>query len=454
METSLHPTASAMSYEEASAYLGSLQFFRIKLGLDTMRQLLQELGAPQERLRVIHIAGTNGKGSVGATLRTLLTQAGYRAGFYSSPHLVDVRERFTLDGALISKDDFAAQMSMLRALFARTGLQATYFECTTLLALNWFAGQQVDVAILETGLGGRLDATNLVRPMVSVITDISRDHEQYLGADIKSIAAEKAGIIKAGVPVVFSGRSAGAVEVIEDFCTRLGSTLYLLGRDFFANHGGQDGESGDGLLNYTGIHGQSWQQLPLALPGAHQVVNASLALAALDLLTDTFPISAEDIRAGLARVRWPGRMEYIGVGIGVGQAQGRRQFLLEGAHNEAGVQALCVNLRSREAGRRMVLVWGNMADKDMGSIRRELFAMAALIILTQAENERSATPQALWQTLNDEEREKTCCIVPAEDALRAAMTSTTEADLICVAGSLYLVGRARNFLVPENEAAA
>lgn len=430
----------AMSYQEACTYLDSLQFFRIKLGLETMRLLLQELGAPQQHLRIIHIAGTNGKGSVGATLATVLSQAGYRAGFYSSPHLVDVRERFAIGGMLISKEEFSAQMGMLHDLFERTGLHPTYFECTTLLALNWFAVKKVDVAILETGLGGRLDATNVVQSLVSVITDISRDHEQYLGSDIASIAAEKAGIIKPGVPVVFSGRSEGSTAVIASFCERLGSKLYLLGRDFFA-------EGGDGHLNYTGIHAQSWRGLSLALAGRHQIVNASLALAALDVLASSFPVSSDDIRTALARVRWPGRMEYLQVTC----QHSTRRFLLEGAHNEAGIQALCATLEAREAGKRIFLVWGNMADKHMHSARSQLFARAEAIILTQAENKRSASPQVLWESLEMAEQQKSRCIVSVQEALQAAMAQSGEQDLICVAGSLYLVGRARSVLVPEEK---
>ena len=437
-EQDITAAASYGRYEKAWAYLNSLQFFRIKLGLATMNKLLEGLGQPQERLRCVHIAGTNGKGSVAITLATLLAEAGFRVGLYTSPHLVDVRERFVIDGVPINKEAFSSQIEALRRLFDQSGLQPTYFECTTLLALNWFAKEQVDVAILETGLGGRLDATNVVTPMVSVITDISRDHEQYLGADIASIAAEKAGIIKPGVPVVFSGRSNGSIEVIEDFAKRLGSRLYLLGRDFRA-------KGGDGQLNYTGIEGQNWQKLPLGLVGAHQVVNAGLALATLEILAASFPVSPEQIRKGLAKVRWPGRMEYLSSPY----QNSSRHILLEGAHNEAGVQALCASLISRETGREIILVWGNMADKHMQEARSTLFALASHIILTQAEKERSATPQALWQSLNPQERNKARRIISVEEALIAALELADSTALICVAGSLHLVGRARNFLSPE-----
>lgn len=431
-----HTTAGAEArYRQASAYLEGLQFFRIKLGLATMTRLLQELGQPQRRLRCIHIAGTNGKGSVGATLSTLLSRGGYCSGFYSSPHLVEVRERFTIDGRPIPQEEFSDQMAILQELSRRTGLQPTYFECTTLLALNWFAARKVDVAILETGLGGRLDATNVVDPMVSVITDISRDHEQYLGTDIRAIAAEKAGIVKAGVPVVCSGRTGASAEVIASFCHKLGSRLLLFGRDFSAR-----GEKG--RFDYSGIHGAQWRDLPLALAGAHQVVNTALALATLELVAADFPLDVETIRAGLARVCWPGRMEYLHLACG----QGRRRILLEGAHNEAGVQALCASLEALEPGRRIVLLWGNMADKHLSAARSRLFAAAERIFLTRVDGERSAAPGAIWQELSPEERGRARCLDCAEEALQAALDAAGEEDLVCVAGSLYLVGRIRHAL--------
>ncbi len=423
------------SYQEACTYLEGLQFFRIKLGLASMTRLLQELGQPQQRLRCIHIAGTNGKGSVGATLSTLLTRGGYRTAFYSSPHLVDVRERFTINGLPISKEEFSDQMALLQALFLRTGLTPTYFECTTLLALNWFAARKVEVAILETGLGGRLDATNVVVPMVSVITDISRDHEQYLGTEIEDIAAEKAGIIKAGIPVVFSGRTGSSTEVITSFCKRLNSRLLLFGRDFFA-------EGGDGYFSYRGVGDTRWRVLPLALAGAHQVVNTAVALAALELVAAYCPLQPEDVRAGLAQVRWPGRME----SQSIVSRYGTRRILLDGAHNEAGVQALCASLARREAGRRIVLVWGNMADKNLTAARSQLFAVADSIFLTRVAGERSAVPENLWQDLSAEEQDKSRCLDDVEEALQAAMEGAGQEDLICVAGSLYLVGRVRHIL--------
>lgn len=422
-----------MNFSEACAFLDSLQMFRIRLGLETMQRLLEALDHPEQRLTCIHIAGTNGKGSTAATLYTLLTQAGFRAGLYTSPHLASVRERFALGGALITEAEFAAQMSALTAVFARTGLTPTWFECATLLAFRWFAERQAEVVVLETGLGGRLDATNVVHPLVSVITDISRDHEACLGADIREIAAEKAGIVKSGVPVVCAGQTGESADVIAEFCTRLGSPLFLLGRDFFA-------EPAPGGLHYRGLCGQNLQNLPLALAGAHQVRNAALALAALDVVQGTFPVGAVERRSGLAAVRWPGRMEYL-------EAQGRH-LVLDGAHNEAGLETLLTALQEREAGRRLVLLWGNMADKQFSEARHRLFARVAVVVLTRAETQRSIRPEELLHGLPPEEQAKCRCVEPVTAALTTALEATGPDDLLCVAGSLYLVGQVRALLLP------
>ncbi|WP_417912244.1 bifunctional folylpolyglutamate synthase/dihydrofolate synthase, partial [Candidatus Electronema sp. TJ] len=189
-----------MNYQQAQQFLDQLQLFKIKLGLDSMQHFLARLGDPQQQLRCVHIAGTNGKGSVGAALHSMLAAAGYKTGLYTSPHLSSVRERFQINGAYISKEDFARLAGRIESVL--DGRQITYFECTTALALLWFAEQQTDFVVLEVGMGGRLDATNVITPLVSVITNVSMDHEQHLGDTLAKIAAEKAGIIKTGVPVV------------------------------------------------------------------------------------------------------------------------------------------------------------------------------------------------------------------------------------------------------------
>ena len=427
-----------MNYQEALAYLDKLQFFKIKLGLETTENLLAELGSPQDQLKIIHIAGTNGKGSVGANLLAILSAAGYRTGFYSSPHLSSVRERFRIGEDYIPETSFAQLITRLQTLLA--GRQTpTYFEFTTILALLWFQEEKTDVVILETGMGGRLDATNVVTPLVSIITDISRDHEQYLGTTLTEIAGEKAGIIKPKVPVVFSGRSAEVVSVIRQRCQEQNSPLYLHGLHFSGQH------NNNGTLDYDPINGSPRTNLPLMLAGAHQAINTSLALAALELLESGFPISRQALMDGLHQVRWPGRMELLTL-----DAHGNKvSFLLDGAHNQAGVEALHLTLTQGYPRKRLLLVWGNMQDKQIQPAMLELMMLAAEIIFTQAESLRSASPAALYEQLPEPARAIARCTDTVEQALEMATASAAPDDLICVAGSLYLVGRIRQLLRGE-----
>lgn len=425
-----------MTYEEACDWLNQHQFFTIKLGLETTGSLLAELGNPQETCSIIHIAGTNGKGSVGATLLSVLHAGGYRTGFYSSPHLSSVRERFRIGTTLISESEFTALIRRL-ADFLGDRPHPTYFELTTILALLWFAEQQAEVVILETGLGGRLDATNVVTPLLSIITDISRDHEQYLGTTIEAIAGEKAGIIKPGGAVVFSGREKNALPVIADRCRETDSPLLLFGRDF-------QGQAAQEGIRHIALDGAS-HHYPLQLQGEHQVINTSLALAALEWLAPALPLNDEQIRTGLRHVHWPGRMECVSLVY-----QGKQlRVLFDGAHNEAGVRQLCRSLTEGYPRKRLLLVWGNMTDKSIYSSLTTLAAHSDVLILTRVESERAAPPQTILAQLPLEVQTRTICLEPMEAAINRAQQMAEEDDLICVAGSLYLVGGIRSLLVAE-----
>lgn len=424
-----------MDFTRAELWLDQLQQFKIKLGISSTEKLLKELGQPQGSFPVIHIAGTNGKGSVGAILHALLTAAGFKSGFFSSPHLTTVRERFSINGVCMDKKVFSRLVSRIAQLVDGMS-HPTYFECTTLLALLWFAEARVDIAILETGMGGRLDATNVVTPLVSIITSISLDHQQHLGSTIESIAAEKAGIIKPRIPVVCAGNDARATAVIAERCRRLESPLLLHGRDFFTR------PSASGRFSYRAAN-QTWgADLPLPLAGAHQAVNAGLALAALEILAGQFPVPEPVLRAGLGRVRWPGRLELFSIET----ARGQVGLLLDGAHNQAGVRTLCQALKHDFPRRRLILIWGQMTDKDMGQAFFDLIEQAADILLTRAGNERSADPQDLLKTLPVNEHGRSRCFNDSAAALSAAMGLAGTEDMICVAGSLYLVGEVRSLL--------
>ncbi len=424
-----------MNYQQAWQFLDQLQLFKIKLGLDSMKHFLERLGNPQHHLQCIHIAGTNGKGSVGATLHSILCAAGYKTAFYTSPHLSSVRERFKINSAYISKEDFARLITTIAAML--DGRQITYFECTTALALLWFAEQEVDCAILEVGMGGRLDATNVIMPLLSVITNVSMDHEQHLGSSLAAIAAEKAGIIKAGVPVLSGVAADASGQVISQTCAERQAPFFLFGHDF-------DGSSDNAGWKYRGIDGMLLPDLPMPLYGQHQLSNCSLALAAIQLLCQQgWSISEEQIRIGLSQTRWPGRLEYFRT------AQGQ-QFLLDGAHNPAGAVALRDALQRDFSYKRLILVWGAMADKDIKAALSEVAPLADVIILTKAaDSERAAAPEQLQVALSEDLQAKAICITFPEKAILQASTLADKDDLICISGSLYLIGAARSLLLGD-----
>ena len=426
-----------MDYREAWSYLDRLQFFKIKLGLDSMNRFLARLDNPHRQVPCVHIGGTNGKGSVAATLLSILDRAGFRVGLYTSPHLSSVRERFRIGGQFIGRDDFTRLTERIRRVLGRD--QITYFEFTTTMAMLWFAEQEVDLALLEVGMGGRLDATNVVTPLVAVITNVSMDHEQYLGETLEQVAGEKAGIIKPGIPLVSGVADDISRTVIESRCEQLASPLHLLGRDF---HGRT--VQGSGTWEYTGLR-HVHHDLPLAMRGGYQVANASLALATLELLADHgLAAGGTDIRHGLAATRWPGRLESFTTVNG--NRPGRR-FLLDGAHNPAGVRALTEALQEEFSFARLILVWAAMADKDIRSTLAAVAPLAHRIIFTRPESERSASPEELRSLLPAEQRSASHCTDSVDQALQLAVEAASDDDLICVAGSLYLVGRARQILL-------
>ncbi len=459
-----------MNYQQAWAFLDNLQFFKIKLGLDSISLFLDDLGQPHRHLKFVHIAGTNGKGSVAVTLLTLLSQAGYRVGLYTSPHLSSVRERFRINDKFIGEEDFAQIASQIRDIL--NGRQITYFEFTTALALMWFSQQQVDLAIMEVGMGGRLDATNVIQPLVSVVTNVSMDHEAYLGSTLAEVAREKAGIIKKGVPVVSGVDDPVSREVVEQACQERGAPFYLLGRDFFVEPDSSDSWS------YVPIKkkGPKFSSLTSNLFGKHQRGNTALALASIELLADAgFPLDASQIRDGLREVRWPGRLEYFCIadgetvqpdelkpaGTGImgsafyfrtsdqneAHAKQFRRFLLDGAHNPAGVESLKDALLSEFHFDKLIVVWGSMADKDIAKTLTIIAPICDHLILTRPEGERSAEPERLRNALPEGHTGNVTCIRSVAEALRKAYELAGPGDLICVAGSLYLVGAVRQLLL-------
>ncbi len=440
-------TMLKLTYKDAWSFLDQLQLFKIKLGLDSMTAFMQSLGEPHLRYPCIHIGGTNGKGSVGATLLSVLSAADYNVGFYTSPHLSSVRERFRIGNTFISQQEFASLAEKIINIL--DGRQITYFEFTTALAMLWFAEQKVDLAILEVGMGGRLDATNIITPMVSVITNVSMDHEQYLGNSITQVASEKSGIIKPGIPIVTGATEGQGLDVISGTAEKNGSPLYILGKDFTGSPLEQD----KSLWSYTGIQSPLQSNLPMNMKGAYQVDNASLALAALEIISHSFPVTPEQIRTGLKKVHWPGRLEeFWRTHDGKITYQPKPDdetachFLLDGAHNPDGVQALKKSLLQDISFERLIVVWAAMADKDIRKTLMEIAPLADRIIFTKPDEERSADPKQLLNILPENMQEKVRCINSVTLAIDHALNEYTPGAMICVAGSLYLVGKARQIL--------
>jgi dihydrofolate synthase / folylpolyglutamate synthase len=443
-----------VNYLEAEAYLNSLQFHKIKLGLDAMQSFLDRVHRPELKLKFVHVAGTNGKGSVSMTLLTILARLGYRVGLYTSPHLSSVRERLRINDAYIGKEKFAEIATRIRMVLGEEKI--TYFEFTTALALLWFAESDLDLVILETGLGGRLDATNVVVPLVSVITNVSMDHEAYLGNTLESIAFEKAGIIKAGVPVVSGTEEERTTAVIRKRCRELGAELYQYGEAFSADRTEDGGWIWQG--HAAPLLGRDLPGLRCSMRGSYQIRNASLSLAVLALLAERgFSSTPADIRAGLLQVRWPGRLEYI-----VLDRKTRKQvhdpepggdnlvhYLLDGAHNPAGVDSLVLTLKEEYRYRRLIVVWGAMVDKDLASTIPAIGAMADRIIFTRPWGERAAAPAQLQACLPAPLQAKAELVADVTQALLTAEKAAGPGDIVVVAGSLYLIGAVRTFRVGE-----
>ena len=418
-----------MTYSSAVAYLYRLQKHGIKLGLATMTALMVQLGMPQTRYRTLHIAGTNGKGSTAAMAAALLQVAGYRVGLYTSPHLVEFRERICVNGEMIAESQVAQLTEQLQTL-CQPDLSPTFFEYTTAMAFQHFADSGVDVAVLEVGLGGRFDATNVVTPMACAVTTISLDHQEYLGTTLSSIAFEKAGIIKPGVPVVLGRLEDDAWRTIKQVARERQAPVFRLNKDFRT-----EGE-GPQQFSYRGL-GMQYDGLTCTLEGRHQLDNAACALALLGAAAPQgIAVTAEAVRAGLRAVNWAGRLEVV---------DRRPTILLDGAHNPAAATALADYLMHSDRSHPfhpVVLVLGMMRDKDHRDFVEPLRGLVDEVVLTQADLPRSATAQELRASL--EGLLPHTHVVPSlSDAMALARQLATPDGLVCVTGSLMLVGECK-----------
>ena len=423
-----------MTYPDAISFLGQARRFGMKLGLEPMRELARGLGNPQDNLRFIHLAGTNGKGSTAAFCESCLRAAGNRVGLYTSPHLVSVRERIQADRVPISETDFGEGMSVVReVLEAQTEHEATFFELTTALALWYFAREKVDWVVWETGLGGRLDATNIVTPEVCIITNIGLDHQQYLGESLREIAAEKAGIIKPGVPVISAVESGEATDVIRERACAEGCVLTLVQEEMEVKNLGLRGAK-----QMAEIDGHSYA---LGLIGPHQIYNAACAVEALKQIPSRaggkFACLGDNaIAQGLAATTWPGRFEILSE---------KPLVVLDGAHNPAGTKMLVETWRAFLAARlgwgadkidsSTHLVFATVADKDISEMAHLLRPLASEVSLVRLANERSADPAQLAPSFSG----LPCACYNSVTDVWCNIVSKPE-SIFLITGSLFLIG--------------
>lgn len=420
----------SIEYEECLKEMFSLRRFGIKLGLDTIRKLLTALGNPENRFRIVHVAGTNGKGSVASALATILTLSGYRTGLFTSPHLVRFNERIQVDGREISDRRVLAGYRSVKAAYPG-GREPTFFEVNTAMALAEFARRQVDWAVIETGMGGRLDATNVIRPALSVITNISVEHKMYLGGTVAKIAAEKAGIIKKSVPVVTGVRQKTARQALAQAAEKMDAPVYLMGRDFSVRRNRKKG-----TFTYSGMDA-TMRGLRTRLAGEFQTANAALVCAGCEALRRAgVGIADEAISRGLAQNRWPGRLEKI---------KDRPLIVLDGAHNLAAARALSEYMKTELAGRRITLVCGVLDDKPYEKILSDLCRSVFRVVLTRARIDRALAPEILEPIARRFVSDVTL-VGDVAGAVAHASQTTPEEDVIIVAGSLYVVGEAKEYL--------
>ena len=386
-----------MNYRDALAWVYGRQSFGIKLGLDNTRRLLAAAGNPQSRLRFLHVAGTNGKGSTCAMMDAILRAAGHRTGLYTSPHLVDFRERIRLDGAMIPEDAVAEGLSLLREAAKTCDHAPTFFELVTVLAAWWLAREEAEYVVWETGMGGRLDATNAVLPDVAVITPIGLDHQKWLGDTLAQIAGEKAGIIKSEVPVVSAPQAQEVCEVLTSTAAGVGAPITFVS--------------------------EPWSGVTAGLAGAHQRWNAALACAALRAAGVRVDADAEV--QGLSSVVWPGRFQRVG-----------EDLVVDGAHNPSAIETLVATWREVYGDVRASLVFGAVLDKDIEALLLALRSIADEVWLVPVNNLRGASPEEL-RPMAEAARFATIHDGPVEASLAAARAGGRP---VLVAGSLFLAG--------------
>lgn len=428
-----------MGYTAAVNYLYGLQKYGIKFGLDNTAKLLFLSGNPQNYFSSVHIAGTNGKGSTSAMIASILQAAGFKTGLFTSPHLVSFTERIRVNNEEIREDEVVELTEEIRSTIEGSELNPTFFEFVTAMGFLYFKRKNIDWAVVETGMGGRLDATNVLLPEASVITSINYDHSEFLGKTISAIAEEKAGIIKDGVPVIMSSQEPSVMDAIKKKAEEKDAGLFVYGRDFSAAIKTED--TSGSVFNYNGD--SNFEDLIISLPGRHQVLNAALALKTIEVISqkplpNTSRLNPDTIRAGLGNIKWQGRLELVSK---------EPPILIDGAHNPSAATILADSLREIffKIYRRIILIVGVMSDKDIRGIITPLMPLATEIILTAPAYERAASPDVLSGhaiSLGFSCR-KTYCVAAA---IAMAREIYREGDLIVITGSFYTIGEAKEIL--------
>jgi dihydrofolate synthase/folylpolyglutamate synthase len=431
----------------------SLPFRDLKL--ERMHELLARLGNPQQDMPIVHVAGTKGKGSTAVMTGAVLTAAGYRTGVFTSPHLERIEERTAINGRSCSEEEFVELVDRLRPAVEAMDREAsgsspadcgpTYFEITTAMALCHFARRQVQAAVLEVGLGGRLDSTNVCLPQVCVITSISLDHTKQLGNTVESIAREKAGIVKPGIPVVSGVTGGGPREVIREVCRRQGSRLTELETDFqfqYQPPRGLESSPAMGVLDFQYLvagREHRYDGLALRLLGQHQAANAAVALAALAELQERgFQIPPSAIREGLAGVSWPARVELVAR---------RPAIVVDAAHNRASVEALVRVLGESFSVRRRLLVFATTQEKDIRGMLAILLPQFEVVIFTRyLNNPRAVPPQELAAVAEELTGRAYPAVADPVEAWQDVLGAASPDDLVCVTGSFFLAAEIRRQL--------
>ncbi len=433
--------SSDRQYRETIDYLYALQKHGIKLALSNSMRLMECLDNPHRRFRTVHVAGTNGKGSTAAFIAGMLLAAGYRVGLYTSPHLVSFTERIRINGDPISEKGVVELAQRVRKAYSglhqvgeSPGMSPTFFEVTTAIAFAYFAEEKVDIAVIEVGMGGRLDSTNVVMPLVSVITNIDLEHTEFLGTTLEQIATEKAGIIKPGVPVVTGAAQQEVISVLERTAEAKSADIARLPRDFMPRNIISGVEP---VFDYCGRKAE-YRGLKLHLVGRHQVDNACLALAAIEYLReDGIAVDEHAVRRGLEQTRWEGRMERVAK---------RPDIYLDGAHNPASAKKLAATIRElKPSYGQLVLVVGILGDKDYQGITNEIVPLADHVVVTKPQYARALDVPFLAGVIQKLHTRITTAETVAE-AISLARARASANDLILVTGSLYVVGDARAFL--------